>query len=204
MRINLLNNSLSAQQPMLKSIASQRGELVKSSSETITTSSIDTAAQQILSQTDTVKVTPVYLTNAMAQGENALLNEVISLKNERDQKIAEIVSCGIEPTKAKYLVSSKQGVKGLAVLKEYKSQKADEVIANSTKDTENQQAETSEEMVEEQVEVTKTDPTSGEQVKEVRVVKKVRTTATRPSSSEIDMKVLSSNAVKGQHVNITV
>lgn len=203
MQINLLNNSLSEQQSVLKSLAAQREKLNESNIETIKKSSIDTAAQHLLKKTEIAEVEPVYLTNAMAHKENGLLEEVISLKKERDQKISELVSCGIDPSKAKYIVSSRQGVKGLAVLDKYKTQKADEVIANSTKNAE-EQSETSEEIVEEQIEVTKTDPYSGERIKETRVVKKVRINAKSTPATDLDTKSQSVKAVKGQHVNIMV
>lgn len=205
MQINLLKNSLISQQASLKSMVSKRAELNIADTETARKSALDAVAQDVIEKTATSGATPVYLTNTMAQEENGLLQEVMSLRNERNQNISELVACGIEPTKAKYIVSSKQGEKGLAALEEYKNKEASEVIENSTKETEEKQSsESSEEVVEEQIEEIKTDSSSGERVKEVKVVKRVRVITKSTSAADVDMKVQSVKAVKGQYINIKV
>lgn len=204
MQINLLYNSLLFQQSSLQSMSSKQTGLVKPNVGDERNSALDAIAQDIIEKTVTSGSSSVYLTNTLAQGETGLLQEIMSLRDERNQKISELVASGIEPTKAKYIVSSKEGGKGIAALKEHKNREAGEVIENSTKEIEEEQAsEYSEEVVEEVIiKGSKINPSSGEEIREVKVVKKIRTKAAHLSSSDTKLEKVSTP--KGQKIDIKV
>lgn len=204
MQIKFLNNSLSSQQPTLKSQAAQRTKLIKPDSEAIKKSTIDAVAQDVLEKAVTSETTPVYLKNTMASKGSAFTEEMTSIVSERIQGVSELVAQGIDRTKAKYIVASEMAQKGSTALSEFKNEKTNDVIEESTKETkEEKETKSTEEIVEEvTVEGTKIDPSSGERVKEVKVVKKVRLKAAHLPST--DTKLEKINTPKGQKVDVKI
>ncbi|MFA9393543.1 MAG: hypothetical protein ACERJ1_02350 [Halodesulfovibrio sp.] len=146
----------------------------------------------------------MYLQNTMASKGSAFTETITSIATERIQSISELVAQGIDRTKAKYFVAAEMAQKGATALSEFKNEKTSDVIDESTKETEEEkETESTEEVVEEvTVEGTKIDPSSGEEVKEVKVVKKVRLKAAHLPSTDTKLEKISTP--KGQKVDVKV
>ena len=189
MLVNSLKNSLPAQQKNLHSLPIRRAERK---------ADLDAIAQDSLEKLKGSEITSVRLNSPTGQGASGFMGELNSIISERVQAVSAMISQGVDPTAAKHAVAGEMASKGAAALKNFKSQQDNEVVDNGTREDE-QSVESSE--VVEEVEI---NPSTGERVTKVKIVKKVSGKNVQASGADVDVKMPQPSTGKGLKVDIKV
>lgn len=187
--IKSLNNSLQSQQEKLHSLPIRRAEKKEN---------LDTLAQEITGKLQVSEVKPMRLSSPNGQGPSGLMGKINLIMRERVQAVSALIDQGIDATKAKYAVAGEMASKGAAALKDFKEQQDKEVVDDGTR--EDEQTIESSEVIEE----VETDPSTGERVTKVKIVKKVSGKSVQTSGKDVEETTQAVSTGKGARVNIKV
>ena len=187
--IKSLNNSLQSLHKNLHSISVRRVEKK---------ANLDAIAQNITGKLQSSEIKPMRLSSPNGQGSSGLMGRINSIMAERVQAVSDLIAQGIDPTAAKYAVAGEMASKGAAALKDYKEQQEKEVVDDGTR--EDEQSVESSEVVEE----VETNPSTGERVTKIKIVKKISGKNAQTSGADVDVTTQAASTGKGSRVNLKV